>query len=167
MAPFLFYAVHGRMPYDEAAEKQVWDVKGASGLIPCYECRNVVLKQEGRCLVNFDSTGYLQPLSCTDVTKFDRMTDELVWSTYDCLAARRGGDAASAKTMSGINVNPLWASRMRGFASSHQAELESSRPHARSVVQRRHAVGGLHVDPQSIAKDAFHNYPIEGVFRNP
>ena len=104
--PFLFYAVHGRMPYDEAAEKQVWDVKGASGLIPCYECRNVVLKQEGRCLANFDNTGYLQPLSCTGVSKFDRMTDELVWSTYDCLAARRGEDAANAQKMCGINVNP-------------------------------------------------------------
>ena len=84
----------------------MWDVKGVYGVIPCYECRNVVLKQEGRCLANFDSTGYLQPLSCTDVSKFDRMTDELVWSTYDCLAARRGGDAASAQKMSGINVNP-------------------------------------------------------------
>jgi len=72
--PVLFFAVLKNIIGDEAALKQAYDNKGASGLRPCPLCKNVVMK--GSDLVPHDRSGYLVEITCPSLDRFDVATDE-------------------------------------------------------------------------------------------
>jgi len=58
---------------DEGALKSMYSVKGASGTIPCIFCWNIV--QARSTLADHDSTGHLQPHTCTDLSKINCRSD--------------------------------------------------------------------------------------------
>ena len=57
-----FFAIFHRMVMDEAAGKDTWGTKGASGLRPRMACKNVCLSQDDP-LSAHDANNYLVPLS--------------------------------------------------------------------------------------------------------
>ena len=108
--PFMFYCTHKRIPCDEAAEKAVWDIKGASGIFCCMDCANIVAKQTDDCLADFDD-GYLQPITCSDVSKFDPRGDAHYFEHYAIFEdLLRGGVGVGAfqqvQVACGTNYNP-------------------------------------------------------------
>ena len=58
---------------DEGALKSMYSVKGASGTIPCLFCWNIV--QARSTLAEHDSSGYLQPHTCTNVDLIKSRSD--------------------------------------------------------------------------------------------
>ena len=85
--PTLFRAVLGVMIFDADALRVTWCAKGASGLKPCFLCKNVVMKDSE--LVENDATAYLVEISCSDTNLFDRCSDQDVWDMIDMLAAQK------------------------------------------------------------------------------
>jgi len=80
----LVFAILGIIISDESALHQCFGSKGASGLIPCIECRNVLL------LGHLRATGaYVVDISCLDVEKFKRHTDETIIEVLKYLRAQR------------------------------------------------------------------------------
>ena len=139
--PRLLYVVHACAVYDEAAEKAVWDVKGASGNFPCLDCRNVTALQGGLpMLADCDATGYLVSIACADADKFDPMSDELMWETYDHLVSHAGAaGAAERETACGIGLNPHGVLACRALRA--------------------------HVKPSSSHRDPMHIMLCNGVFQ--
>jgi hypothetical protein len=83
----LFFARFRRLLSDEAAGKSVFCVKGASGLKPCMDCKNVVaLKGDDDSLTSFNPDGYLVDISCADARRFDPMEPDGLWHSHDVLA---------------------------------------------------------------------------------
>jgi len=65
---------------DEAALKQFWGVKGASGTKICFKCLNVVSHASN--LVSFSSEG-LVAAECTDHSRFILHSDASLWAAAD------------------------------------------------------------------------------------
>jgi hypothetical protein len=83
----ILFARYRRLLSDEAAGKSVWCVKGAAGIKPCMDCKNVVCKAtDGRSLTNFDDGDYLVDISCSDASRFDPMGPDALWHSHDVLA---------------------------------------------------------------------------------
>ena len=91
---------------DEAALKQVFSSKGASGLRPCLLCKNIVSMSSNLT----EGQDYLVDVSCSDVSLFDPATNTSIWETYDNLAARRTTLTKTAfenlEKASGFTYNP-------------------------------------------------------------
>ena len=84
-----FFAKFHRLITDEGAGKETLCTKGASGLRPCLQCKNVVLHQE-EVLADYDDANYLVPLWCADWSQFDPLSSDEFLQQYDDLASLRG-----------------------------------------------------------------------------
>jgi hypothetical protein len=110
----LFFCKYHRMIMDEAAGKAVWSVKGASGLKPCIDCKNVVAlgSVENPGLASFDADGYVVDITCPDDSQFDAMGDGDLATAYDQLAALKASAGITkanfdkAERAYGISFNP-------------------------------------------------------------
>lgn len=100
----LLFASLDTLVADEAAIRAVWEVKGSSGSVPCFLCKNVVLHRSG--LHSFDSTSTLVSSTCTDMSKIHLHTDASVFATIDMLQAKKGvlspGDFARVEQSVGM-----------------------------------------------------------------
>ncbi|MCP4447982.1 MAG: hypothetical protein GY811_22000 [Myxococcales bacterium] len=83
-----FFAKFHRLIADEAAGKETFCTKGAAGLRPCLQCKNVVLDQ-AECLADYDDDDYLVPLWCADSSRFDPLSSDEFLQQYDDLASLR------------------------------------------------------------------------------
>jgi len=94
---------------DEAALKDQYSFKGASGVKPCFCCRNVISHDRGRERAR-PIGDYVVTICCGDTTKFDLATDEDIWRTYDNLKAMVGvvnkTNIDKLEKASGMNYNP-------------------------------------------------------------
>ena len=63
---------------DEAAQKDIWGVKGSSGVKPCLNCINVVLKKRKQRL----DAGFVT-VECEDLSKLILHSDERRWEAAD------------------------------------------------------------------------------------
>ena len=112
VAVHVIFLQFGKLLADEAAGKCVWDVKGASGLRPCFDCKNVTLIEAGRAggMVRHDAANYLVDISCHDASLFDPMSDADLWHAHDTLTRLRGMMGATpfkeCEKAYGLNHNP-------------------------------------------------------------
>lgn len=83
--PRLFWAKYHLFIGDERACKEAWGIKGASGVMPCMNCKNVCSLQHDQ-LVGFDRTSYLVDVSCCEHSRLDTCTDAEIFEKYDNLA---------------------------------------------------------------------------------
>ena len=103
--PTIMFAKPRRIIGDEAATKMVWDIKGASGLICCFRCKN--------CCSNLDYSGasaYLQHTSCAVFRLFDLHTDQDYAEKVAELARKKGAlkntPFVELQKRLGMNYNP-------------------------------------------------------------
>ena len=69
-------------------------VKGAAGIKPCMDCKNVVCKAtDGRSLTTFNDGDYLVDISCSDASRFDPMGPDALWHSHDVLANLKASGA--------------------------------------------------------------------------
>lgn len=106
-SPTIVFAKFACFIADESAIKHTYSCKGASGLLPCMKCKNVVLAEHG--LVENDSGRYLVDILAT--SGFDFATDADIWQKFDMLAALHAGGATKAKVeqlekATGFNLSP-------------------------------------------------------------
>jgi hypothetical protein len=92
---------------DEAALKISTDFKGASGVLPCMKCKNVMYNRALRAIVAGD---YCVGLDCTVFTRFDCRTDQDMWDAIDHLMASRVtmgvGNFKEEEKIYGLGCNP-------------------------------------------------------------
>ena len=82
--PRLLFARLSNILGDEAALKSIWSSKGAAGLFPCFNCKNVTLHS---CeLAQFDRGDYLVSIAHADAASFDAASNEDHWEKHDMLA---------------------------------------------------------------------------------
>ena len=100
---------------DEKGLKDIFGTKGPGGTRPCISCKNII-----QFVDEFvDGTGYLQCISCTDPSKFDKSADEFVYAIVDKLSTLSGGTKkalAEAEQNLGLNYVPdgmLWDAQCR------------------------------------------------------
>ncbi len=107
-APHLFFARLANVIADEAALKQGLDCKSASGLRPCVQCKNVLLRNSD--IANRDQTGYLIELTCSDASRFDLASDQDLFDATDLLSRSVDTMGKTAfkdlEKSSGLNHNP-------------------------------------------------------------
>lgn len=68
---------------DESALKGMWASKGSAGIRPCFLCANVVSKHSGLAQ---SSGGLLVDIGEADPRKFEQLSDDDIWATFDRLA---------------------------------------------------------------------------------
>jgi len=106
--PRLFFARMSNVIADEAALKEAYDSKGASGLRCCPGCKNVMLR--GSDVASRDASGYLVEFTCSDLDKLDWASDEDMFGAIDLLLASKGTMGVGAfdrlEKSSGFNHNP-------------------------------------------------------------
>ena len=103
--------VFGRMMCmiaDEAAIKQTFAIKGASGLLPCLKCLNVVLQNHG--ILEHDADKYFVDITAP-ASKFALATNTDVWQKFDKLIVLKAGGCTKAKLEQmektlGVNLVP-------------------------------------------------------------
>ena len=92
---------------DESAIKYTLDVKGASGNLPCFKCRNILSKKA--FAKSRPSSGMLS-ITELDFEKFDRHDDNTLKANALHLAAQkpilRKGEFEKLETALGLNFNP-------------------------------------------------------------
>ena len=82
--PRALYVTLARVIVDEAARKEIVGHKSASGILRRLECKNCIHNdpdkgEECGSLLEHHRGDYLVDITCTDVTRFDRRTNEDVW----------------------------------------------------------------------------------------
>ena len=104
----MLFAAMETMLGDESALKFVFDVKGASGTLPCSLCSNIVSRLSD--LEAHDATNTLRPIHETDTSKFKLRSNENVWCAHDLLASKEPeiskGDFSRLEQSLGLNYNP-------------------------------------------------------------
>ncbi|CAE7361700.1 unnamed protein product, partial [Symbiodinium sp. CCMP2456] len=83
----MFFARIDTFLADESAIKFVFDLKGASGILPCGLCANVVGKTG---VEQHDTSGSLCTIACTDVRRFILRTDDDIYQAHEQMQARHG-----------------------------------------------------------------------------
>lgn len=91
--PTMVFAKRMCLIADESAIKHTFGVKGASGLLPCLKCKNVVLADHN--ILENDSEHYFVDITAT--SGFDLMTDGDVWQKFDKLVALKATGANKTK----------------------------------------------------------------------
>lgn len=86
----LFIAELGTVIGDEAALKATWAAKGAAGMKPCLQCKNVVGQDSSRGFLQADATNYLVDITCGEFQQFDQATNDDIWYMCDRLQAYEG-----------------------------------------------------------------------------
>ena len=79
----LFFAKLTNVLADDDALTKVYCVKGAGGLLPCLECKNV-LAADRRVVPG----GYFVTVACSDPKRFDMLDDQDHWDRVDKLEER-------------------------------------------------------------------------------
>ena len=79
----LFFAKLTNLLADDDALTKVYCVKGAGGLLPCLECKNVLAAD--RSVV---PGGYFVTVACSDPKRFDMLDDQDQWDRVDQLEDR-------------------------------------------------------------------------------
>ena len=79
--PRLVRAEFGNLAADGDANRAIWAFLGANAVKPCMECKNV-LKLNHPALKN---QSYLVDVGCTQMSKFDRASNEDIWKAFDDL----------------------------------------------------------------------------------
>ena len=104
--PRLLHVRFGNLLGDEAALRQVYDSKGASGLLPCISCKNVVMRGSGLEA----HSDYLVPLLCPDHRQLDMSSNEDHWRKQDLLCEQQHvlgkGAFGELEKSIGANCNP-------------------------------------------------------------
>ena len=90
--PVLMVARLSNLIADEAALKASLCAKGASGVKPCLQCKNIVMKGP---LIQHDASNYVRNICCSSVKDFDIASDTDIWALADFLA----GTVASKSEM--------------------------------------------------------------------
>ena len=96
----------------ESGLHSIWSSKGASGLRPCFLCRNVVAKpNHGFGLVAHDTTGTLVDIRVKNEAAMQLHTDESIMRNARTLneqrSVLRAADFADLEKAMGLNWNPL------------------------------------------------------------
>ena len=118
---------------DEKAIKEVWNLKGASGLKICILCKNCISAQSS--LANNRS---LISASCADLSRFQPTSDELIFAIADRLyEPMMVGELKALQTSLGFNLNVHGVLRHVGLRQ--------------------------YIRPRNTAYDFFHNYFINGI----
>ena len=65
---------------DDEALTRIYDVRGASSLLPCLECKNVVPDS-----TDVSGQDYFVNLSCSDTSRFDAYSDQDMWDRVDAV----------------------------------------------------------------------------------
>ena len=106
---------------DEAALKAVWEVKGSSGTLPCFLCKNVIMHRAG--LHTLDETSTLVSSTETDTSKFHLHSDDSIRATLNMLRIKKdtlsAGAFARLEQSVGMNFRPdgvLMCNELRGIA---------------------------------------------------
>lgn len=106
---FILFATIKIFVADERALKETWDVKGASGTLPCMFCRNVVLHRSS--LHTFDSSGYLVSMVEHDFSRFVLHSDASFKEAFQTLSLQHGTLTGAAwnrlEQSLGLNYNTL------------------------------------------------------------
>ena len=106
---FLLFASFRIFVSDESALRSTWDVKGASGLLPCMFCRNAVLHRSG--LHNDDPSGYLVSMVNPYFSKLVLHTDASFKEAFQTLALQHGtiapGDFIKLEQCLGMRYNSM------------------------------------------------------------
>ena len=76
----LFFARVSNFIADDEALTRIYDVRGASSLLPCLECKNVVPD-----LTDVSGQDYFVNLSCSDTSRFDATSDQDMWDRVDAI----------------------------------------------------------------------------------
>ena len=105
----------GSVIADEAALKQVWGFKGASGAMPCFLCRNCTL--HSLQLHVSDSSGWLVSHTEPSLERFLPQTDQTLLEAAEFLATKHAEPVSKAQFARfeyslGLNFNPegaLWS----------------------------------------------------------
>ncbi|CAE7342193.1 unnamed protein product [Symbiodinium sp. CCMP2592] len=104
----MFFAKLGSMLGDESAWKFVFDVKGASGTLPCPLCSNIISRINAA--EDYDATGTLRSISCTDPNDFVLRTDAEIFRAHELLERRQATmskkDYTRLEQSLGLNCNP-------------------------------------------------------------
>ena len=109
---------------DEAAIKQTWSNKGASGLRPCLFCQNVVkIRTETEVVAPFIH------LSDGSYTEFQQMSDADVFLLADNISEimARGASIKKVQKFSGLTYAPnglLWNRNVRGLLGPNCANFD-------------------------------------------
>ena len=117
---YVFVKFHNPLA-DEAGLKYFWSLKGAAGLIPCFECTNIALREADPAnnLLAHDTTGTLRDIRCPNVAEFkclemeDRFTQADVLTGLTHLPAE---DFEKVQRSYGLKYNPtgvLWNPSLR------------------------------------------------------
>jgi len=137
--PAILFARFHRLIADEAACKAIWGVKGAAGVCPCMDCKNVVaIAKDGQpSLCEFDPTGYLVDITCSDRSKFDPRGTGDLYRSHDILAdmVARGcskAECGRVEKASGVNFEP------HGLLADH--DLRSLAPPSSNVRDPMHII---------------------------
>jgi hypothetical protein len=103
----LMTAVFGRFLFDESALKSTYNSKGASGLRPCFLCKNVLMKKHST--LDHDVQNYFVDICCGDTSVFDAASDFDVWAQFDSLKNQRGtlrkGKWKDLQKAAGLSLN--------------------------------------------------------------
>ena len=107
----LLFGIIGLLIGDEQAVKNCWASKGASGLFPCFFCKNATL--HSLSLWQTDSTNYLQSHCQLDVNKLQFQSDNSLRSAVQHLKNRHGTVSKEAfariEKSLGLNYAPAGA----------------------------------------------------------
>ncbi len=87
----LIFAKLSNILGDEAGMNATCSSKGASGIVPCLLCKNVICKNndEGRNYLSFATGDYLVDISESNSARFDLCSDADIWEKHDILKASK------------------------------------------------------------------------------
>ena len=110
LGKLLFFKL-GALLADESGLHATWSSKGAGGLMPCFRCKNVVMKRtKGVSLLDTDTSGTLVDITCNSLERLQPQTDRDVLNNADVLAAQRHalpvGRFQALQQAMGMNYNP-------------------------------------------------------------
>jgi len=92
--PVILQVELSRILGDDAAGTAMFGFKGASGLRPCNDCKNVIMKTRdddvGLTSFKYNSERYLVDIGCCDREMFDPMSDEDIFRAHDILENLHG-----------------------------------------------------------------------------
>ena len=131
--PTIIFAELGNIVGDGDALRAIWGCKGASGLLPCFSCKNVTLK--GHPIVARDASHYLVDITCSEFARFDLCTNEEHWDKADNLTAQK-------HVLNNTRFKKLEKSYGLNHCTEGLLQDEALRPHVKPATV--HTEDGMH-----------------------